>query len=64
MVSRAKGLTMMLKESSLNEPEGKTVQGTLSIGGMPFSDFSAHMLGIDEVGLYPQPRRGFGARAR
>jgi hypothetical protein len=54
MVSRAKGLTMMLKDSSLNLPEGKPVDATLSIDKKPFTDFSAHMLGSDEIGIFPQ----------
>jgi hypothetical protein len=54
MVSRAKGLTMMLKDSSLNLPEGRPVDATLSIDKKPFTDFSAHMLGSDEIGIFPQ----------
>ncbi len=54
MVSRAKGLTMMLKDSSLDQPEGKPVAATLSIDKKPFTDFSSHMLGSDEIGIFPQ----------
>jgi tetratricopeptide (TPR) repeat protein len=54
MVSRAKGLFMMLKDSDLNLPEGQRIEATLSIGGKPFPDFSAHVLGNDEIGLFPQ----------
>jgi hypothetical protein len=54
MVSRAKGLTMMLKDSSLDLPEGKPVDATLSIDKKPFTAFSAHMLGSDEIGIFPQ----------
>ena len=54
MVSRAKGLTMMLKDSSLNLPEGEPVEATLAIDKKPFTDFSAHMLGSDEIGIFPQ----------
>jgi hypothetical protein len=54
MVSRAKGLTMMLKDSSLNLPEGKPVEATLSVDNKPFTDFTAHVLGNDEIGIFPQ----------
>jgi len=54
MVSRAKGLTMMLKDSTLNLPEGQPVDATLTIDKKPFTDFSAHVLGSDEIGVFPQ----------
>ena len=54
IVSRAKGLTMMLKDSTLNLPEGQAVDATLVIDKKPFTDFSAHMLGSDEIGIFPQ----------
>jgi hypothetical protein len=54
MVSRAKGLTMMLKDSTLNLPEGEPVEATLVIDKKPFAEFSAHMLGSDEIGIFPQ----------
>ena len=54
MVSRSKGLTMMLKDSSLNLLEGEPVEATLSVDNKPFTDFTAHMLGSDEIGIFPQ----------
>ncbi len=54
MVSRAKGLSMMLKHSSVSEPEGKPIEASMSIGGKAFTDFSARMLGNDEIGIFPQ----------
>jgi hypothetical protein len=54
MVSRAKGLSMMLKDSSLNLPEAQPIEATLSVDQKPFTDFSAHMLGSDEIGIFPQ----------
>jgi hypothetical protein len=54
MVSRAKGLTMMLKDSSLNLPEGKPVEATLAVDNKPYPDFTARMLGSDEIGIFPQ----------
>jgi hypothetical protein len=54
IVSRAKGLTMMLKDSSLNLPEGQPVEAMLAIDKKPFTDFTAHMLGSDEIGVFPQ----------
>ena len=54
MVSRAKGLTMMLKDSSLKQSEGQAVEATLKVGETPFTDFSAQVLGPDEIGIFPQ----------
>jgi hypothetical protein len=54
MVSRAKGLTIMLKDSTLKLPEGKPVEATLKIENKPFVDFSAHVLGSDEIGIFPE----------
>jgi hypothetical protein len=53
IVSRAKGLTIMLKDSTLKLPEGKPVEATLKIENKPFVDFSAHVLGSDEIGIFP-----------
>jgi hypothetical protein len=54
MVSRAKGLTIMLKDSSLKLPEGKPVEATLKIENKPFVGFSAQVLGGDEIGIFPE----------
>lgn len=53
MVSRLKGLTMMLKDSTLNNPEGQAVDATFTIEGKPFTAFSARVLGNDEIGVFP-----------
>ena len=54
MVSRARGLTMMVKDSALNLPEGKPVDATLSLDNKPFAGFSAQVLGNDEIGIFPE----------
>jgi hypothetical protein len=54
MVSRAKGLTLMLKDSRVDRPEDQPVEVTLGINDQPFTAFSAHMLGRDEIGIFPQ----------
>jgi hypothetical protein len=54
MVSRAKGLTMMLKDSAINLPGEPTVQATMAIDSKPFLGFDAHALGNDEIGIFPQ----------
>jgi hypothetical protein len=54
IVSRAKGLTMMLKDSRLKLPEGQPVVASLAIDEKPFTDFSAHGLGSDEIGIFPR----------
>ena len=53
MASRTKGLTMMLKNTGLDQPEGKPVEATLAFDGKPFGDFSARFLGHDEIGIFP-----------
>jgi hypothetical protein len=54
MVSRVKGLTVMLKDSTLKLAEGQRVNATLKIENKPFGDFSAHVLGSDEIEILPQ----------
>jgi hypothetical protein len=54
MVSRAKGLTMMVKDSILKLTEGQDVPAMLKIENKPFTGFSAHVLGGDEIGIFPQ----------
>ncbi len=54
MVSRAKGLTMMVKDSILKLPEGQDVPATLKIENKPFTGFAARALGSDEIGIFPQ----------
>lgn len=54
MVSRAKGFTMMVKDTKLDLPEGTPVEATLKVGGAPFPAVSAQMQGHDEIGLFPQ----------
>jgi hypothetical protein len=58
-VSRIKGLTMMLKNTGLNQPENQPVEATLTFDGKPFTAFSAHMLGHDEVGVFPEHGNAF-----
>ena len=53
MVSRAKGLTMMLKDSNNKLPGGETVDATMTIDKKPFDGFSARVLGSDEIGIFP-----------
>src|SRR5262249_10684170 len=54
MVSRRKGLTMLLKDSNLHPPEGDKVEATLKFAEMPFTGFSAQVQGPDEIGIFPQ----------
>jgi hypothetical protein len=58
-VSRVKGFTMMLKNSGLNLPEGQPVEATLAFDGKPYTAFSAHTLGRDEIGLFPEHGAAF-----
>lgn len=54
MASRTMGLTMMLKNTGLRQPEGAPVEATLAIEGKPFTALKVHMLGHDEIGLFPE----------
>lgn len=54
MASRLKGFTLMLKDSNVKLPAGQPVEATLEIGSEPFTGFSAHVLGEDEIGIFPQ----------
>lgn len=54
MVSRAKGLTMMLEDSIRHGTEGEAVEASLEMDDKPFPPFTASVLGPDEVGITPQ----------
>jgi hypothetical protein len=58
-VSRAKGLTMMLKNTGINQPEGQPVESTLSFDDKPFTAYASHMLGRDEIGIFPEHGNAF-----
>lgn len=54
IVSRSKGLTAMLKGSTINLPPDQAVDATMTIDSKPFTGFSARVLGSDEIGIYPE----------
>jgi hypothetical protein len=54
MASRAKGLTMMLKDSIRHGTEGDVVEASLRMDDKPFPSFNASVLGSDEVGITPR----------
>jgi hypothetical protein len=54
MASRAKGLTMMLKDSIRHGTEGEAVEASLKIDDKPFPPFTASVLGPDEIGITPR----------
>jgi len=54
MVSRAKGLSMVLKDSNLQLQEGNAVDATLKFDDQPFAGFQARVQGTDEIGFFPQ----------
>jgi hypothetical protein len=47
-------LSIILKDSTVNLTEGEFVDAKLAFDKKPFTDFSAHMLGNDEIGIFPQ----------
>ena len=51
----------MLKDSNLNLPEGQPVEATLKVGDEPFSAFSTHVLGHDEISIFSQHGAAFTA---
>jgi hypothetical protein len=55
VVSRSKGLTMLLKDSTLDLPAGPgtPIDATLKIDGKPFTGFSAEVEGHDEIAIFP-----------
>ncbi len=61
MVSRAKGLTMMLKNSTLKLTADQPLEATLAIDGKPFTGFRVSAISADEIGLYPQRAAAFAA---
>lgn len=54
MVSRRKGLTMLLKDSKLHQPEFAPVEATLKFDDTPFTGFTAQAQGPDEIGIFPE----------
>jgi hypothetical protein len=53
IVSRSKGLTMLLKDTVLNLPGGQTLDATLKLDTKPFVGFSAQVEGSDEIAVFP-----------
>jgi hypothetical protein len=53
VVSRSKGLTMLLKDSALHLPGGANVDATLKFDDKPFTGFAAQVEGPDEIAIFP-----------
>jgi hypothetical protein len=53
IVSRSRGLTILLKDSFLDLPGGASVDGTLVIDDKPFANFAAQVGGRDEIMIFP-----------
>jgi hypothetical protein len=53
IVSRTKGLTMLLKDSALHLPGGATIDATLKLDDKPFTGFLAQVEGADEIAIFP-----------
>lgn len=51
---RIKGLVIVLKDSILNFTDGQPIDATMKIGEEPFTDFSAKMMGHDEIAVFPK----------
>ncbi len=54
MVSRKRGLTLMLKDTDLHLTADKPIEATLKVGGKAFAGFSVAAISGDEIGIYPQ----------
>jgi hypothetical protein len=61
MVSRVGGFFMMLKDPKLSLPGEPAFAATLTIDDKPFTPFTAHMLGADEIGVFPEHGAAFEA---
>ena len=53
-LSRAKGLTLMFKDSALDLAADQPIAATFTTDGKPFIGFAAQTISKDEIGLYPQ----------
>lgn len=53
IVSRGKGLSLLLQDTMLNLSGGKSLEATLKIDNKPFTGFSAQAEGNDEIGIFP-----------
>jgi hypothetical protein len=53
IVSRSKGLTMLLRDTTLNLPGGMSLDATLKLDNKPFVGFSAQVEGSDEIAVFP-----------
>jgi hypothetical protein len=53
MAGRGTGLSLLVSDSSLKLAEGEPLEATFTIGGKPFTGFSARVRGTDEIGIYP-----------
>ncbi|WP_035648904.1 hypothetical protein [Bradyrhizobium sp. ORS 285] len=54
MASRLRGVSMMVKDSSLKLPENKPVEASLAVGKTPFPQVTMQAQGSDEIGIFPQ----------
>jgi hypothetical protein len=63
VASRSKGLTMLLKDSSLDLPvdAGTPLTATLKIDNKPFSSVAAEVEGHDEIAIFPNHGRALAA---
>jgi hypothetical protein len=53
IVSRSKGLTMLLTDTTLKLPPSKSIDATLKLDNKPFTGFSAQVEGSDEIAVFP-----------
>jgi hypothetical protein len=53
IVSRSKGLSLLLSDTTLNLPGGKTLDATLTINDKPFAGFTAQVESSNEIAIFP-----------
>jgi len=63
MASRAKGLSLMLKDSELKAKPGQSLDASLTIGDTPVTELSARVLSSDEIGVFPRHGLALAAAA-
>ncbi len=61
LVGRTGGLRVLLKDSSLHLTEGQDLEATLLAGDKPVDGYSAKVLSVNEIGIFPTHARAFAA---
>jgi hypothetical protein len=61
LVGRNGGFRVLLKDSNLHLTEGQNLEATLLAGDKPVDGFSARVLSVNEIGIFPTHAKAFAA---